>query len=97
MKYVLKLYVTGRSANSERAVENLKKILNEPSLDGKYELEIIDVLKHPELAEDDKIVATPILIKSLPPPLSKIIGDLNNKEKLRLGLCLIESDQELTK
>lgn len=88
VKYVLKLYVTGLTPRSQDAVKNLKKILNE-DYKGVYSLRVIDVLKHPNLAEDDKILATPTLIKILPPPVRRIIGDLSNKEKVLLGLDLV--------
>ncbi len=81
--------------NSQRAIENLKKILDEPSLDGKYELEIIDILGHPHLADEDKNIATPVLIRMLPPPLNTIIGDLNKKETVLLGLDVVELNEEL--
>jgi circadian clock protein KaiB len=88
IKYVLKLYVTGLTPRSQDAVKNLKKILNE-DYKGVYSLRVIDVVKHPNLAEDDKILATPTLIKILPPPVRRIIGDLSNKEKVLLGLDLL--------
>jgi circadian clock protein KaiB len=84
-KYLLKLYVTGTSARAEQAIENLRHIC-EHDLSGLYDLEIIDVLEHPDLAEEAKILATPTLIKQLPPPLRRVIGDLSNKEKVLLGL-----------
>ena len=83
--------------NSQRVNENLKKILDESSLDGKYALEIIDIWKHPQLADEEKNIATPVLIKKLPPPLNKIIGDLNNKEKVLLGLDVVELNEESIK
>jgi len=86
-KYILKLYVTGQTTNSQRAIENLKSIL-ETELKGLYALKIIDVLKYPNLAEEDKILATPTLMKVLPPPVGKVIGDLSNKEKVLFGLGL---------
>ena len=86
-KYVLKLYVTGKTANSQRAIRNLKDVLENESKD-LYTLKVIDVLKNPELAEEDKILATPTLTKILPPPVRKIIGDLSDKEKVLLGLDL---------
>ena len=86
-KLLLKLYVTGQTANSERAIGNLKQILEE-QLKGLYTLKVIDVLKNPQLAEEDKILATPALIKALPLPLRKIIGDLADKQKVLLGLDL---------
>jgi circadian clock protein KaiB len=84
---VLRLYITGQTASSRIAMENLQKIIDE-ELMGIYELQVIDVLKHPQLAEEDKILATPTLIKVLPPPIRKILGDLSNREKVLLGLDL---------
>jgi len=86
-KLNLRLYVTGKTAQSERAITNLRNIIDE-DLKDKYELEIIDILERPQLAEDEKILATPTLLKELPPPLRKIIGDLSDKEKVLLGLDL---------
>lgn len=86
-KFKLRLYVTGKTPKSERAISNLKEIC-ERDLKGLYELQIIDVLESPQLAEDEKILATPTLIKDLPPPLKRIIGDLSNSEKVLLGLDL---------
>jgi circadian clock protein KaiB len=68
VKYVLKLYVTGATPRSQSAIKNLKKILSE-DYKGTYSLKVIDVMKYPKLAEDDKILATPTLIKILPPPV----------------------------
>lgn len=84
-KYVLKLYVTGKTARSENAINNLKKICSSVYADD-YEMVVIDVLESPQLAEDDKILATPTLIKLLPQPIRRIIGDLSDKEKVLLGL-----------
>ncbi|MCF8268273.1 MAG: circadian clock protein KaiB [Ignavibacteriales bacterium] len=84
-KFLLKLYITGTTARSFKAIENLKKICGEEFND-KYDLQIIDVLESPQLAEDDKILATPTLIKILPPPMRMIIGDLSDREKVLLGL-----------
>ena len=83
--YVLRLYVTGTSPRAEVAITNLRRIC-EQELRGQYELQIIDVLEQPQLAEDEKILATPTLIKQLPPPLRRVIGDLSDKEKVLLGL-----------
>lgn len=82
---MLKLYVTGASVRTSTAIANLKRLC-EQELAGQYDLEIIDVLEFPHLAEDEKILATPTLIKSLPPPLRRVIGDLSDKEKVLLGL-----------
>ena len=86
-KFKLRLYVTGKTPKSERAIANLKEIC-ERDLKGLYELQITDVLESPQLAENEKILATPTLIKDLPPPLKRIIGDLSNSEKVLLGLDL---------
>ena len=84
-KYVLTLYVTGTSPRTRIAIENLNRICAD-ELAGRYELEIVDVLQHPQRAEDDRILATPTLIKQLPPPLRRVIGDLSDKDKVLLGL-----------
>lgn len=86
-KHVLKLYITGNTPRSERAIANLRRIC-EQDLKGKYEMKVINILEHPQLAEDEKIIATPTLIKELPPPIRRIIGDLSNTEKVLIGLDL---------
>jgi circadian clock protein KaiB len=83
--YILKLYVTGKTPRAELAIANLRRICEE-ELRGEYEMQVIDVLEHPQLAEDEKILATPTLIKRLPPPLRRVIGDLSDKDKVLLGL-----------
>lgn len=84
-KYVLTLFVTGTSPRTRVATENLKRIC-EQELEGLYKLEIVDVLENPQRAEDERILATPTLIKQLPPPLRRVIGDLSDKDKVLLGL-----------
>lgn len=84
-RFLLKLYVAGRSTRAESAIANLRQLC-EDELRGQYALEIIDVLERPDLAEDARILATPTLIKQLPPPLRRVIGDLSDREKLLLGL-----------
>jgi circadian clock protein KaiB len=84
-KYILTLYVTGTSPRTKIAIDNLNRICK-GELDGRYELEIVDVLENPQRAEDEKILATPTLIKNLPPPLRRVIGDLSDKDKVLLGL-----------
>ncbi|WP_347815427.1 circadian clock protein KaiB [Hahella sp. CR1] len=84
-RYTLKLYVTGCTPRTERAVSNLRRLCEE-ELRGQYVMEVIDILERPQLAEDEKIFATPTLIKHLPPPLRRIIGDLSDTEKVLLGL-----------
>ena len=80
-KYLLKLFITGRTARSEHAIENLKKICEE-ELKDRYDLQVVDVLEMPNLAEDDKVMATPTLIKQLPPPIQRLVGDLVDREKV---------------
>jgi circadian clock protein KaiB len=90
MTIFLRLFVTGKTGYSAKAINNLHDILeSEPNLKGKYKLEVIDILKHPQLAEDEKILATPVLEKTLPAPIRRIIGDLSNKEKVLLGLDVV--------
>lgn len=84
-KYHLKLYIAGKTHRSEHAITNLRQIC-EQNLAGQYEIEIIDILERPQLAEDERILATPTLIKSLPPPLRRLIGDLSETEKVLVGL-----------
>ncbi len=88
MKYLLRLYVTGSSPFSIRALKNLQRICEE-ELEGTFEIEVIDVLEHPQLAEDEKILATPTLVRKLPPPIRKILGDLSDTDKVLLGLDLV--------
>ncbi len=86
-KYLLKLFITGKTPRSELSIANLKEICDR-NLNDRYDLVIIDVLERPQLAEDEKILATPTLIKELPPPTRRIIGDLSDTEKVLLGLDL---------
>ena len=86
--YILKLYVAGNTPNSMRALETLRNIL-ETEFKGVYALKVIDVLKNPQLAEEDKILATPTLSKILPPPVRRIIGDLSDRERVLIGLDLL--------
>lgn len=85
---VLKLYIAGHTPRSEHAIANLRRICEE-TLHGQYELVIIDVLESPQVAEEDKILATPTVIKAMPPPLRRVIGDLSSTEKVLLGLELL--------
>ena len=86
-EYVLHLYVTGMTPRSASAIENLKQICEE-HLDGRYTLEVTDIYQHPQLARDEQIIAAPTLIKELPLPLRRIIGDLSDREKVLFGLDL---------
>jgi circadian clock protein KaiB len=86
-RYVLRLYVTGSTPRSAVAIRNLKAICEE-HLKGRYQLEVIDVYQRPKLAQDEQIVATPTLIKALPTPLRRLIGDLSNVDRVLMGLDL---------
>ncbi len=84
-KYLLRLYVTGSTAASLRAIQNLKRICEE-HLNGLYNLEVIDIYQKPELAKGEQIIAAPTLIKVLPHPLKRLIGDLSNEKQVLFGL-----------
>ena len=86
-KLTLKLYVTGQTARSERAIVNLRRVC-EGELKGRYQLIVIDVLEQPQLAEDERIMATPTIIRELPTPIRRIIGDLTDTEQVLIGLDL---------
>ena len=88
-KYILRLYVTGSSVRSLRAVQNLKKICDEHFPDD-YDLEVIDIYKDPKAARDEQIIAAPTLVKQLPQPLRKFVGDLSNTQKILVGLDVYE-------
>ena len=85
--YILRLYLTGTTSRSVLALKNLKKIC-EQYLEGRYELEVIDLYQMPSLAKDEQIIAAPTLIKKLPLPFRRIIGDMSNVEKVLMGLDL---------
>ena len=86
-RYVLRLYVTGMTPRSTEAFAAIKAICEE-RLQGRYELEVIDIYQHPQLAIDEQIIAVPTLVKMLPPPLRRLVGDLSNEERVLLGLDL---------
>jgi circadian clock protein KaiB len=88
----LKLYVAGQTSRSVTAFANLRKICDE-HLAGKYRIEVIDLLKHPQLARGDQILALPTLVRKLPVPVRKIIGDLSNTERVLVGLDLKPHNQ----
>ncbi len=84
-RWELLLYVAGKTAKSVTALNNLKKYCEE-HLHGKYQIEVIDLLVQPQLAEGDQILAIPTLVRKVPEPIRKIIGDLSNEEKVLVGL-----------
>jgi circadian clock protein KaiB len=86
-EWLLKLYVAGQTARSISAFTNLKRIC-ETHLKGKYQIEVVDLLVNPRLAKGDQIIAVPTLVRQLPPPVKKIIGDLAEEERVLVGLDL---------
>jgi circadian clock protein KaiB len=88
--HVLRLYITGSTPRSARAISNIRKICDE-HLEGRYDLEVVDICQHPILAEGEQIIATPTLIKKLPLPLRRFIGDMSQSERIVLGLDLRDS------
>jgi circadian clock protein KaiB len=86
-KWELRLYTAGQTPKSLAAIRNLKKVCEE-HLAGRYEIEVVDLLKNPRLAKDDQIVAIPTLVRKLPDPVRKIIGDLSDTERALVGLQL---------
>lgn len=89
-KILLKLYVNGMSPVAKAALNNLEKACKEFHNHHEYSIEVIDIRKHPQLAEDEKIIATPTVVKHLPPPIRRVIGDMSEREQLLLGLDLVE-------
>jgi circadian clock protein KaiB len=87
-RYVLTLFVTGSTAKSLRAIQNIRALCEE-KLHGRYELKVIDIYQHPEQIKPEQIVVTPTLIKKLPLPLRTLVGDLSNRDRLLLGLDIV--------
>ena len=85
VEYILRLYVTGSTPRSLRAISNLKRLCEE-FLPGAYDLQVVDIYKNPDAARDAQIIAAPTLIKKLPEPLRRFVGDLSNTQKLLIGL-----------
>lgn len=93
-EFVLKLYVAGQAARTQQAIRNIRTIC-EKSLRSRYDLAVIDVLEHPQLAENERILATPTLAKELPPPLRRVVGDLSDHDQVLAGLDLgVASDSD---
>ena len=91
-KYILRLYVTGSSAVSLRAVYNLKKLCEE-HLPNDYDLEVIDIYENPTAAREEQIIAAPTLVKKLPRPLRKFVGNLSNTQKILVGLDIYKRQE----
>jgi circadian clock protein KaiB len=94
-KYVLRLYVTGMTPKSTRAIANVQKFC-EKYLEGAYELKVIDIYQQPQLAKGEQIIATPTLIKQLPLPFRKLIGDMSDTEKFLVGIDLKQKSEDRT-
>jgi circadian clock protein KaiB len=92
-KYILRLYVTGSSTRSLRAIHNLKKLCDEYLADD-YDLKVIDIYKNPDAAREEQIIAAPTLVRRLPQPLRRFIGDLSNTKKLLVGLDIHEETND---
>lgn len=90
-RWLLRLYIAGGSPRSQAALANLKRVCDD-YLPGRYELEVIDLVAHPERARADQIVAIPTLVRRLPPPITKIIGDLSMKERVIVALDIEMTD-----
>ena len=89
-RYVLKLYVTGNTARSTQAVENLRAICDE-YLEGRYDLEVIDIYQQPSLLAGEQIVAAPTLVRKLPLPMRRLVGDMSNRGRVLVGLDLVST------
>ena len=87
-RYLLRLYVAGQTPRSLAAFSNLRKICD-THLAGRYEIEVIDLIEHPQLARGDEIIAVPTLVRKLPEPIKKLIGDLSDTERVLVGLQLV--------
>jgi circadian clock protein KaiB len=88
-RHLLRLYVTGTTAGSTRAIQQVRRVCDE-HLAGRYDLEVIDIYQLPALAKNDQIIATPTLVKVLPAPLRRLIGDLSNLEAVLFGMDIQE-------
>lgn len=87
-RYILRLYVAGMTSRSARAVENVRSFC-EKHLEGRYDLQVIDVYQQPALAKSEQLIAAPTLIKKLPLPLRRLIGDMSNEDRVLVGLDLV--------
>jgi circadian clock protein KaiB len=94
-QYVLRLYVTGTTAKSVRAIQNVRRICEE-HLKGRYDLEVVDIYKNLPLAKGDQIIAAPTLVKRLPQPLRRLIGDMSDEQRVLLGLDIRPARPPLT-
>ncbi|MCL4796159.1 MAG: circadian clock KaiB family protein [Bryobacteraceae bacterium] len=94
-RYYLRLFITGTTPRCARAIENIRAIC-EANLPGRYDLEVIDIYQHPEQAKPEQIVVTPTLVKKLPLPFRRMIGDLSDNERVLVGLDIVRSPRPAT-
>jgi len=92
-RYVLRLYIAGLTPRSTLAIQNIRKVCEE-HLEGRYDLQVIDVYQHPVLAEGEQIIAAPTLIRELPLPLRRFIGDMSNTERILVGMDLLTAEEK---
>ena len=90
--YILTLYVTGQTPGSQRAIRNIKKICEE-ELKGRYELEVIDIYQQPDKAKEAELIAAPTLVKTLPVPIRRLVGDMSDRERVLVGLDLKQAEK----
>ncbi|MCG8042602.1 MAG: circadian clock KaiB family protein [Candidatus Thiodiazotropha taylori] len=93
-KYTLRLYIIGDTPVTQRAIDNMNALCKEPEVAAVYEFEVINLIENPKLAEQERILATPVLIKKLPEPMRRIIGDLSDRESILVGLDLYERGEK---
>jgi circadian clock protein KaiB len=93
-KHTVRLYIVGYTPIAQRAIENLTLLCQQPEFNAAYDTEVINLLENPTLAEEEKILATPVLIKKLPEPMRRIIGDLSDREKILVGLDIATVNPE---
>jgi circadian clock protein KaiB len=93
VKSIVRLYILGYTPIARRAIENLEALCKQPEFNAAYETEVIDLLDNPALAEEEQIRATPVLIKKLPEPMRRIIGDLSDREKVLVGLDIFTPNE----
>jgi circadian clock protein KaiB len=94
-RYVLRLYIAGLTPRSTKAIQNIRKICEE-HLEGRYDLQVVDIYQQPVLAEGEQIIAAPTLIKLLPLPLRRFIGDMSNTERILIGMDLRTAEEKRT-
>ncbi len=93
-KQIVRLYIVGYTPIARRAIENMEALCKQPEFNAVYDTEVINLLDNPALAEEEQIRATPVLIKKLPEPMRRIIGDLSDREKVLVGLDIFSPKED---